>query len=220
MVVIDSGHTPKQPGALGARGIREVFYNEAFSDKLGTSLRAAGVQVVTTRKSIEDISLKDRAERANAVMPNLFLSIHHDSTQLKYLIKTEFNGLAAYQTIVPVAGYSIFISKLNPKFDKSYQFAQLLGKAMTQLDRPVALHHAERIEGENRELLDAELGIYRFDQLLVLRNTLSPAVLLEVGVIVDPSDEKVVSDRVKQDAIVQVTVAAVLAYKRQLAQAN
>jgi N-acetylmuramoyl-L-alanine amidase len=45
-------------------------------------------------------------------------------------------------------------------------------------------------------------------QLLVLRKTTVPAVLLEVGVIVDAEDEKYVADNAKQDAIVQAIVAA------------
>ena len=32
------------------------------------------------------------------------------------------------------------------------------------------LHHAEKIPGESRELLDAQLGIYRFDDLAALKS--------------------------------------------------
>jgi N-acetylmuramoyl-L-alanine amidase len=35
-----------------------------------------------------------------------------------------------------------------------------------------------------RELVDAEVGVYRFDQLIVLRMTRMPAVLLEAGSII------------------------------------
>jgi N-acetylmuramoyl-L-alanine amidase len=47
-----------------------------------------------------------------------------------------------------------------------------------------------------------------------LRKTTVPAVLLEVGVIVDPEDEAYVSDTAKQDAIVKAIVAAVNAFRR------
>jgi hypothetical protein len=40
-----------------------------------------------------------------------------------------------------------------------------------------------------RELLDAEAGIYRYDQLVVLKETHMPAVLLEAGSIVDRREE-------------------------------
>ena len=209
VVVVDPGHTPTQAGALGVAGIHEVTYNDAFSAKLAKALQAAGVKVVLTRAAAEDISLGGRAELANALPADLFLAVHHDSAQLKYLTKIEVNGAPAYQTIVPIAGYSIFVSKLNPKFEQSQQFAKLLGQALRALGRPPTLHHAEPIAGEGRELLEPSLGIYKFDELLVLRKTTVPAVLLEVGVIVDAADERYVSDNAKQEAIVQAIVAAV-----------
>jgi N-acetylmuramoyl-L-alanine amidase len=40
-----------------------------------------------------------------------------------------------------------------------------------------------------RELLDAETGVYRYDQLIVLKDTQIPAVLLEVGSIINRDEE-------------------------------
>ena len=36
-------------------------------------------------------------------------------------------------------------------------------------------HHAEPIKGENRELVNRDLGIYRFDDLIVLKSAATPA---------------------------------------------
>ena len=40
-----------------------------------------------------------------------------------------------------------------------------------------------------RVLVDAEAGVYRFDQLVVLRQTRMPAVLLEAGSIIHRDEE-------------------------------
>ena len=40
-----------------------------------------------------------------------------------------------------------------------------------------------------RELLDADAGVYRYDQLVVLRYTRMPALLLEAGSIVNRQEE-------------------------------
>jgi N-acetylmuramoyl-L-alanine amidase len=40
-----------------------------------------------------------------------------------------------------------------------------------------------------RELVDATNGVYRYDQLIVLRTTQMPAVLLEAGSIVNRKEE-------------------------------
>ena len=55
-----------------------------------------------------------------------------------------------------------------------------------------SLHHSEPIKGENRELIDKELGIYIFDDLKVLKNSYSPAFLFEAGVIVNRKEEAII----------------------------
>ncbi|MDR3629648.1 MAG: N-acetylmuramoyl-L-alanine amidase [Desulfocapsaceae bacterium] len=217
-IVLDPGHNPKQPGALGNQGIYEIVYNDNLTAQLADALRAAGFAVLLTRSPSQNIGLEERARIANDFNADLFLAIHHDSAQPQYLEKITHNALPAYQDKMPITGYSIFVSKLNPQFADSYRFAELLGQGMLALGRSPSLHHAENIQGENRELLDTRLGIYRFDDLIVLKKTTVPAVLLEVGVIVDPKDQQYVNDKNNQKAIVGTIVSAVRKYERSRAE--
>lgn len=212
LIVLDPGHTLAKPGALGVRGIYEVNYNDQFVAKLAKDLREASFMVSVTRLPDQSISLLDRATIANDLKPILFLSIHHDSAQLKYLKKIELAGRDAWQTITRIGGFSIFVSKTNPQFDASYRFAELLGKALVNQKRAPSLHHAEKTPGENRELLEPKLGIYQFDDLVVLKKTKVPAVLLEIGVIVDEDDERYVSAPGNQYAMRQSIVKAIQEY--------
>jgi len=59
------------------------------------------------------------------------------------------------------------------------------------------------------ELLDAEAGVYRYDQLIVLRETRMPAVLLEAGSIVNRRDE-LESATPERRALVGAAVAAAI----------
>ena len=212
-IVLDPGHTPKQPGALGVRGKYEVSYNDHFTAMLTDTLKSAGYSVIMTRQPDQNIELIDRAAIANDAKPLLFLSIHHDSAQPKYLEKIAISsGQEGYKTVKPIAGYSIFTSKLNLASAKAYRFAEILGASLLKLKRPPSLHHVEAIKGENRELLNKNLGIYRFDNLIVLKKTTTPAVLLEVGVIVDEKDETYISDPHNQDGLCKAIVAAIEAY--------
>ncbi len=211
-IVIDPGHTPSQGGAVGVRGIHEVQYKDPPVMELVQAAPRAGFDVALTRGPTENVSLEARAQYANARQADLFLSIHHDSAQLQYLEKFKAGDLDAYRTTRPIAGYSIFVSQRNPRFAQSYGFAQMLGEEMRKLGRAPTLHHAERIAGESRELLAPDLGIYRFDDLVVLRQTVMPAVLLEVGVIVDPADEGYVSEPGNQARMVHAVVVAVRRY--------
>ena len=56
-----------------------------------------------------------------------------------------------------------------------------------------------------RELVDATNGVYRYDQLIVLRTTQMPAVLLEAGSIVNRKEEL---ELAKPDRVALVADAA------------
>ncbi|MBV8658553.1 MAG: N-acetylmuramoyl-L-alanine amidase [Burkholderiales bacterium] len=219
-MVVDPGHNPSQPGALGIKGIYEVAYNDHLAAQVIDALKAEGITVLLTRLPSAEISLDGRAQLANTSHADLYLSIHHDSAQLGYLERITDEGKVAYRTKVPLSGYSIFVSTHNPRYDDSRRFADALGQQLYALGRAPSKHHGEKIPGENRELLDPKLGIYRFDDLIVLKKTTVPAVLLEVGVIVDQADEAYVSDAGHQQAIVRAIVAAVRTFRSTRPTAN
>lgn len=207
-VLLDPGHTLASPGALGARAIREVTYNNIFVSELSEKLKSAGHKVVLTRLPDEEITLDKRAEIANASGADLFLSIHHDSAQTIYLEQFTVNENPAWRSKLPIRGYSIFVSSFNSLYENSIAFAKAIAVRLKKLGRDPTLHHAEKIAGENRELLDSKLGLYRFDELLVLRKTKIPAVLLEVGVIVDEQDEAYVATKTNRAAMIDAIVKA------------
>ena len=205
-ILLDPGHSLLAPGALGVRAVHEVQYNNIFTAELRRVLEASGFQVLLTRLPDEEITLDKRAEIANTSSADLLLSIHHDSAQLKYLEQIAVDGKPAWRSKIPLQGYSVFVSTINPRFEKSLDFAKAIAGNLYKLERKPTLHHAEQIPGESRELLDARLGIYRFDELLVLRKTKIPAVLLEIGVIVDTQDEAYVASKSNRAAMINAIV--------------
>jgi len=209
VIIIDAGHTHKAPGAMGITGKREVEYNDNLVSKLAHALTNAGFIPILTRNPNQEVKLEDRAVIANSHNALAMLSIHHDSAQLSHLKPIEHHGIKTYRTRTPISGYSIFVSKKNPQFDRSFIFAKLLGHELLRLERKPSLHHAEPIHGEGRLLLDADLGIYQYDDLTVLKKSKIPAILLEVGVIVDQHDEAYVSNIENQEAIIQAIVASI-----------
>lgn len=67
--------------------------------------------------------------------------------------------------------------------------AREIGERLRAAGETPSLYHADPIRGENRPLIDARLGIHRFDDLVVLRTARVPALLIEAGVIVNPREE-------------------------------
>jgi N-acetylmuramoyl-L-alanine amidase len=60
-----------------------------------------------------------------------------------------------------------------------------------------------------RILVDAEAGVYRYDQLIVLRATRMPAVLLEAGSIVNRQEELELATPERRSLTSAAIVAAV-----------
>ena len=103
-------------------------------------------------------------------------------------------------------GFSIFVSKKNIEYEKSLEYAKIFAEELISRGLVPTLHHAEKIKGENRELIDRKLGIYLFDDLKVLKNANSPAFLFEAGVIVNPNEEKKVKTKVFKDNITEAVM--------------
>lgn len=78
-VVIDPGHGGKEPGAVGPTGLIEKDVNFDISQDVQRQLEAAGAKVVMTRTSDYYTTIRNRAEIALALHPQVFISIHHNA---------------------------------------------------------------------------------------------------------------------------------------------
>lgn len=178
-VIVDAGHTQAHPGATGASGRVEHLYNLDLSKAVADDLKADGDRVTRTGANDVEIAL---ADRPNAV-PNadFFISIHHDSMQQAWIDSGRNKALK---------GYAIFVSELNPHYERSVACAKAIGERLQAAGETPSLYHATPIKGEDRPLIDRRLGIHRFDDLVVLKTARMPAVLVEAGVIVNPDEER------------------------------
>ncbi|WP_048710222.1 N-acetylmuramoyl-L-alanine amidase [Microvirga massiliensis] len=190
-IVIDVGHSAKSPGAMSARGVAEYRFNTLLADAVAETLKRDGFQAVTvvTNQGAGRADLVTRNARANAAKPDAFLSLHHDAVQKKYLEKwtTEFGVEQSYSD--RFSGYSVFVSNKNEFPGESVKLAELLGAELMARGLSFTRHHAEDIPGERHPWVNSALGVYRTDNLIVLKGTKAPAALLEAGVIVNRSEE-------------------------------
>jgi N-acetylmuramoyl-L-alanine amidase len=78
-VVLDPGHGPLAPGAVGPTGVLEADVNFGITRQLERMLKAEGAAVTLTRQRNEDVSLAERARLARLARPDLFVSIHNNN---------------------------------------------------------------------------------------------------------------------------------------------
>ena len=92
LVVLDPGHGGKDPGKVGADEELEKDINLAVSKKLETLLKNHGYNVVMTRSTDVDVGLYERADIANTVNADLFVSIHSNAAENR----PDYQGIYTY----------------------------------------------------------------------------------------------------------------------------
>ena len=210
-VIIDVGHTAEVPGATSARGQWEYDFNLRLAKLIDQNLLESGFQraVLLVTKGKSRKALVERVAHSNKSSADLFLSIHHDSVPDKFLQKWQFGGRERGYSD-RFKGHSIFVSQSNSDFKNSLLFARLLGQQMKARGLHYTPHYTEKFMGHRqRQLVDAEAGVYRYDQLIVLKDTRMPAVLLEAGSIINRDEELLLESPERQSLIGAAVVDAV-----------
>ena len=210
-IVLDVGHTAASEGATSARNVAEFVFNLRLARRIEEKLKSEGFAetrlLVTEGKARP--SLVRRVAAANDLHANLLLSIHHDSVPNTLLEDWEFEGKKSHFSD-RFSGYSVFVSRDNPDFKTSLAFAELLAREMKAQGLPYAEQYTQSIMGRYRHpLLNKETGVYGYDELIVLRTTRMPAVLLEAGSIINRDEELKMGSPERQGIISTAVAAAV-----------
>ena len=210
-IVLDVGHTAKSEGAISARNVPEFAFNLHLAQRIEEKLKAAGfaaTKLLVTEGNSRP-SLFKRVAAANDLPADLFLSIHHDSVPNKLLESWEFEGSKRHFSD-RFSGYSVWVSRNNPDFKTSLAFAELVAKEMKAQGLNYAHQYTEPIMGRYQHpLLNKDTGVYGYDELVVLRKTRMPAVLLEAGSIINRDEELKMGSPERRDIISNGVAAAV-----------
>jgi N-acetylmuramoyl-L-alanine amidase len=185
-VAVDVGHFLAAPGASSARGRAEFEFNRDLAQAVVEALDAQGLpaRLIGADGAMARLSARTRA----AAGADFLLSVHHDSVQPHYLDGWVYeDALRAYSD--RYAGFSLFVSRANPRLRQSLACASAIGAALRQAGFVPSLYHAEPIAGESKPFADRANGVHYYDKLVVLKTASSPAVLLEAGVIVNRAEE-------------------------------
>lgn len=174
---MDVGHYHEEPGVISASGRPEFEYNLELASEVKTNLQKTGfkVRMIGERGDYSVLHYRTR----DAAGADLFLSIHHDSVRLSQLPNA---GKFA-------AGFSLFVSRRNPRADKSLACASAIGSEMRSAGFTPSRYHADPVLGEDRPFADEENGVHFYDNLAVAHTARMPSVLFEAGVIVNPAED-------------------------------
>ncbi|MCC7487140.1 MAG: N-acetylmuramoyl-L-alanine amidase [Burkholderiales bacterium] len=192
---------------MSARGVPEFEYNLRLARDISESLRSAGHHVSLIGDDGKAADLAARARRASGM--DLFISVHHDSVQPRFLSAWEHEGAARSYAGERFAGFSLFVSRSNPRLAASLKCASAIGAALRRAGFKPSRYHADPLLGENRPFADEANGVHYFDNLAVLKSATVPALLLEAGVIVNRDEEMRLREPAARQRIAGSIVSAV-----------
>lgn len=213
-ILLDIGHTPQKSGAVSAYGIGEYQYNKRSSIELFYYLKEEGLDVEFVNTDEKNIPLRERTKEAIQKKGDLFISIHHDSVKSQFLTKWKYNK-KTYAYCDTFEGYGIFVSKKNPYFKKSLSLATSIGKALHNKKFSHSTYHTKNIKGERKKFINSDLGIYQYDNLVVLKGNI-PAILIEMDFIVNRKSLERMGDEEYRNEKTEAIVEGIKRYCKEL----
>ncbi|MCS7161827.1 MAG: N-acetylmuramoyl-L-alanine amidase [Bacteroidia bacterium] len=221
LVVVDPGHGGKDPGASG-RHTKEKYITLGVALKLAELLRRdPHFRVVLTRDSDVFVELSRRADTANKLHADLFLSIHCNANPKKEAHGSETYALGEHKTtenlsvvmrensaILLEEGYQHTYEGFDPNSEEAYIIFSLVQHAYLRQ----SLRLARRIEDALVEVTQRPSRGVKQAGFLVLWRTSMPAVLCEIGFITHPQEEQYLASENGQQRIAQALYQALRAY--------
>jgi len=214
-IVIDPGHGGTEQGARGPSGTLEKHVALAVARQLKGAIETRlGLRVLLTRSGDETVALDARAAFANNNKADLFLSLHANAS-----VRSSVSGAEVFYVSVGEYGEAArsAISEpgaLLPTLGGGERAVDLILWEMAQaqhLNESARL--ARVLEGEMRQRLAMSPRAIQQAPFRVLVGANMPAVLVEMGFITNPAEEKRLNTPAYQTQIVDVLLNAVVRFK-------
>jgi N-acetylmuramoyl-L-alanine amidase len=215
-VVIDAGHGGDDHGASGPAGMLEKDLVLDLAHRLARKLRAQGIDVRFTRASDEFVALDERTEIANSVGGDLFVSIHANASRATsargietYFASPEASDEAAEELArAENASFGAAAAKL-PNGDP---LLSILGDLMAQQQLTDSQEFARLAQKEIARGATARSRGVKQAPFVVLMSVRIPAVLVEVGFITNPLEEKALRKQAERERIASGLARAIAAF--------
>ena len=196
VIVLDPGHGGADPGAIGPSGIFEKQITIAMARELKTILEASGrYKVVLTRNQDKFIKLRDRVEISRKSGAELFISIHADSIKNKKISGSSVYTLSEKASDKEAAMLAERENKVDliAGIDLSGETKEVTNILIDLAQRESmneSASFANILVGELKRNSKVLRNTHRFAGFAVLKAPDVPSVLLELGFLSNPIDER------------------------------
>ena len=215
IIVIDAGHGGVDPGAIGYKGTYEKKITLEMAKELKAELdKNSKYKVYLTRNRDIFIPLRDRVKIARKYDADLFISIHADSAR-----NSKAKGLSVYTLSETASDKEA--AALAEKENKADIVAGLNFADHTKEVSDILLNLAQRetnnsssefanfLSSEMSKIVKTVSNTHRFAGFAVLKAPDVPSVLLELGYLSNPDEEKKLRQKNYRKNLAKATLKAV-----------
>src|SRR5215468_326829 len=202
-IVLDAGHGGWDLGTVGREGLLEKNLVLEVAQRLGSMLESQlGCEVLYTRKDDNYVTLEQRAEMANQLRADLFISVHANYSTL-----ISARGVETYYSSffsAPEAREIEFRENANAKPVNHTKLTGAQLKAKVAESRSLAASVQRALYGtlsaqgtgiRNRGVKEASF--------VVLTGTQMPSILAEISFVSSPADEERLQDATYREQIAE-----------------
>ena len=224
VIVLDAGHGGKDPGNTG-NGYNEKNIALKVAVSVGELLKKEDdIKVVFTRDKDVFIDLWKRGDIANQAKADLFVSIHCDShTSNAYGAGTFVLGIRGNKKNLEIAKRENAVILLEDNFKQRYEgfdpnsAESMIGLSLLQeenLDKSLTI--ASFIQSNFTKKLKRLDRKVKQDNFQVLRETIMPSVLIELGFLTNRNEGRYLNSKKGQKALSNSIALAIKKYINQL----
>ncbi len=232
-IVIDAGHGGRDPGAVGKHA-KEKDITLKTALKVGHYIKTnlPDVKVIYTRTKDVFVELKKRGEIANKNNADLFISIHCNANNSRslygaetYVLGSDENRINRNMKVAMLENAAILLEEnaedtyngFDPGSPESYIIFSLKQNDYKQQQ---SLLLAQKIQSQFKNRAGRrDRGVHQAG-FLVLAGTYMPSVLVELGYLSNPVEEKYLMSEKGQVYLASAIYRAVKEYKKEFELEN
>jgi N-acetylmuramoyl-L-alanine amidase len=221
LIVLDAGHGGHDSGATGPTGIQEKDVVLDVTRRVARMMEESGlgIKVVLSRSTDLFVPLRDRTNFANKQRADLFVSIHANAHPRSvsegvetYFLSSEASDTEARQTAAIENGAVQLESPASRQKTDAVK-SILWDLAQSEFQQESSFLAETVLDSMTRSLRLVNRGVKQAG-FYVLGGAAMPAILIEIGFLTNPKEEKKLATPEYREAAAKAIFAGLSEYKR------
>ena len=225
LVVLDAGHGGHDSGAVGPNGVQEKEVVLDVTRRVARMVEdgGLGIKVALSRGTDVFVPLRDRTNFANKQRADLFVSIHANAHPRSvsegvetYFLSSEASDTEARQTAAVENGVVQLETPASRQKTNAVK-SILWDLAQSEFQQESSFLAETVLDSMTRSLRLVNRGVKQAG-FYVLGGAAMPAILIEIGFLTNPKEEKKLSTPEYREAAAKAIYAGLSEYKRRYDQ--